>query len=97
MFRFKPGQLAALAVKAGVVSLITGLLAFVYNWHIVGGGWQWFPVLLFPGNLVLDLFTEEIHFWPKLALQMAGQFLVTVVLTYTLLGGVKSLFRKRND
>lgn len=59
--------------------LMAGLLAFFYNWNIYGGGWEYFEVVLFPGNIVLSMFTEEIDFWPKFALQMSGQFLVTFV------------------
>ena len=43
-------------------------------------------VLLYPGNLSLvyvwhPLFTEEVNFWPKLALQMLGQFALVACST----------------
>ncbi|MFI2812458.1 MULTISPECIES: hypothetical protein [Microbulbifer] len=59
------------------LSTAAGGIAFVYNWQCYDGGWPYFGIVLLPGNLVLSLFTEEIDFWPKLALQMSGQFLVT--------------------
>ncbi|AWF81231.1 hypothetical protein BTJ40_10595 [Microbulbifer sp. A4B17] len=65
-----------LSAIAGLIFLAIGLLAFVYNWKVVGGGWPYFSTFLFPGNLVLALFSEEIDFWPKFALQMSGQFLL---------------------
>ncbi|WP_444894011.1 hypothetical protein ACJJIE_06545 [Microbulbifer sp. TRSA001] len=69
------------ALVVGVISLTIGLLAFAYNWKIIGGGWPYFGTFLFPGNLVLSFFSEEIDFWPKFALQMSGQFLVPFLVT----------------
>lgn len=87
----QPGYLAFYCASS---ALLTGLVAFMFNWQVVGGGWSWFPVLLFPGNLVLALFSEEINFWPKLALQMAGQFMVTFMLVYCLLYLIKTCLQK---
>ncbi|WP_445358261.1 hypothetical protein [Microbulbifer sp. ANSA005] len=74
-----------LSLVVGVISLTIGLLAFAYNWKIIGGGWPYFGTVLFPGNLVLSFFSEEIDFWPKFALQMSGQFLVSFLLARSLI------------
>ncbi|BBM03604.1 hypothetical protein [Microbulbifer sp. GL-2] len=76
------------SIVAGVIALLVGLVAFTYNWVIIGGGWQYFGVFLFPGNLVLSMFSEEIDFWPKFALQMSGQFLVTFFIAYLVRKGL---------
>ncbi|MDP5210556.1 hypothetical protein [Microbulbifer sp. 2205BS26-8] len=69
----------------GFAALLIGMAAFFYNWNLYGGGWQYFRIFLFPGNVVLSLFTEEMDFWPKFLLQMSGQFLVSFLATYSVL------------
>lgn len=74
-----------IALIAGVIAVVTGLIAFALNWNFPnfwGGTMPGVSVLLFPGNLTLvylwhPLFTEEINFWPKLLLLILGQFLLT--------------------
>ncbi|MFS1523101.1 hypothetical protein ACL7TT_03145 [Microbulbifer sp. 2304DJ12-6] len=73
------------SLTVSVAALLLGMAAFFYNWNIHGGGWHYFRIFLFPGNLVLSLFTEEIDFWPKFLLQMSGQFLVSFSATYSVL------------
>ncbi|MFA0813144.1 hypothetical protein [Microbulbifer epialgicus] len=70
------------SITISALTLLIGLVVFTYNWVIVGGGWEYFGVFLFPGNLVLSLFTEEIDFWPKFLLQMSGQFVVAFSVAY---------------
>lgn len=87
-----------IAVYAGLISVIIGLVAFALSWNLYdfrGGPMPGIQVLLFPGNLTLiyvwhSLFTEEVNFWPKLGLQMFGQFFV---VTFTVMLFV-SLVRK---
>ena len=52
----KPGYVAFYCASG---ALLIGLFAFTYNWLVVGGGWSWFPVLLFPGNLVNACLNRE--------------------------------------
>ncbi|WP_020413319.1 hypothetical protein [Microbulbifer variabilis] len=59
---------------SGLVGLLVGLVAFFINWNVYGGGMPAYKALLLPGNISLiyiwhPIFTEEIDFWPKLALQ----------------------------
>ncbi len=69
---------------SGVAAAVIGLVAFTLSWNlwdVWGGPLPGFQLLLFPGNLTLvyiwhPLLTEEINFWPKLALLLFGQFLV---------------------
>jgi len=57
-----------LALLMSVLALLS--VAFAYQWQ-----WLWaYKVLAFPGHLVLGLFSEEIDFWPKLALLTVSQF-----------------------
>ena len=74
----------AMAIFSGVAAAVVGLVAFTLSWNLWGfwgGPMPGFQVLLFPGHLTLvyiwhPLFTEEINFWPKLALLLLGQFSV---------------------
>ena len=73
---------STIALLSGAISVVIGLIAFAISWnlwHVWGGPMPGIQVLLYPGNLSLvyvwhPLFTEEVNFWPKLALQMLGQF-----------------------
>ncbi|MCC5824867.1 hypothetical protein [Alkalimonas sp.] len=75
---------STIAILSGAVSVVIGLVAFALSWQLWdfwGGPMPGIRLFLYPGNLSLvylwhPLFTEEINFWPKLALQMAGQFSV---------------------
>ncbi|GAA6173398.1 hypothetical protein NBRC116592_30680 [Colwellia sp. KU-HH00111] len=73
-----------IAFYVGLFATIIGLIAFSVSWH----SWQYFDgplpgydILLFPGNLTLiyfwhPIFTEEVDFWPKLAMLLFGQCFV---------------------
>ena len=89
-------RVASLSLLVSSISLLVGAVAFFYNWNIYGGGWDHFGVFLFPGNLVLSMFTEEIDFWSKLALQMSGQFFVTFAVTFCFVRCVELLSDVRN-
>lgn len=39
------------------------------------------------------LFSEELGFWPKLMLQMLGQFAIVTAITATILGVIRQLKR----
>ncbi|WP_027672668.1 hypothetical protein [Rheinheimera baltica] len=73
---------STIAFLSGALSVVIGLVAFALSWNLWdlwGGPMPGIRVLLYPGNLSLvyvwhPLFTEEVNFWPKLALQMLGQF-----------------------
>lgn len=82
-----------LALYAG---LVVGAVAFALNWLVWEGLMPGYSVLLFPGNLTLSylwhpLFTEEIDFWPKLALQLSGQFMLVAAFTALVTGFAKRL------
>ena len=75
-----------ISLFCGVAALIVGLLAFSINWSVYGGGMPGYKVILLPGNLSLvyiwhPIFTEEIDFWPKLALHSFGQFGIVAVFS----------------
>ena len=86
-----------LSLVISTIALFSGLAVFYYNWSIYGGGWPYFRIILFPGNLVLSLFTEEIDFWPKFWLQMSGQFIVTFVATDLFIRGLRFLLRPNHN
>jgi len=77
-------NLSKVAIYAGLISMIIGLIAFSISWNF----WEFFNgplpgyrILLFPGNLTLTyfwhpIFTEEVNFWPKLFMLLLGQFIV---------------------
>lgn len=83
---------STIATLSGSASVVIGLAAFGLNWSLWdlwGGPMPGIQVLLFPGNLTLTyiwhpLFTEEVNFWQKLALQMLGQFVVVTCVAAAL-------------
>ncbi|MGI5309655.1 hypothetical protein [Rheinheimera sp. WS51] len=88
---------ATIAILSGLMSVVIGLVTFTLSWNL----WEFFAgpmpgvqILLFPGNLTLvhlwhPLFTEELTFWPKLALQMVGQFAVVASVVAVLASTIK--------
>ena len=88
---------STIAMLSGAVAAAIGLIAFALSWNfwdLWGGPMPGFQVLLYPGNLSLvyvwhPLFTEEINFWPKLALHMVGQFSLVACTTAVLTTMVK--------
>lgn len=90
-----------IAIYAGLMSVVIGLVAFALSWNLWdfwGGPMPGIQIVLFPGNLTLihvwhPLFTEEVNFWPKLALHMFGQFFVVTCLTMLLLSVVRKVIR----
>lgn len=85
-----------IALYAGLIAVVVGAVAFALNWLVWGGGMPGYSSFLFPGNFMLvyvwyPLFTEEIDFWPKFALQLSGQFIVVAAFTALLTGLIKRL------
>jgi hypothetical protein len=72
------------AVYAGLIASVIGAIAFTISWNswtLFDGSLPGYQFFLFPGNLTLmyfwhPLFTEEVNFWPKLAMLLSGQFVV---------------------
>ncbi|RUO29731.1 hypothetical protein CWE12_07100 [Aliidiomarina sedimenti] len=87
------------ALYAGIIALVVGLAAFTLSWNLWdtwGGPMPGVQILLFPGNLTLvwvwhPLFTEEINFWPKLAMLMLGQFSVVASVVALLTGILRKI------
>ncbi|MGX5913227.1 hypothetical protein ACR0ST_00645 [Aliidiomarina sp. Khilg15.8] len=88
-------------MMAGFAAVVIGVIAFALSWNlwdIWGGPMPGVQVLLFPGNLTLvyvwhPLFTEEVTFWPKLAMLLVGQFVVVAgVATLIMWAGRKMLW-----
>jgi hypothetical protein len=78
------------AFKVGAFSVAIGVVAFLISWYLFDGNMPGYRVALFPGNLFLLLFTEELAFGTKLVLLLAGQFLVSALSTLVVL---KAYFR----
>ncbi|GAA6151976.1 hypothetical protein [Pseudoteredinibacter isoporae] len=67
-----------------LVAALMSLLAFAslsanYFFHI--GIWV-YQVFALPGKWFLSFLSEEINFWPKLALLMSGQFVLSAIAAY---------------
>ncbi|MGB0937865.1 MAG: hypothetical protein ACPGTQ_10435 [Colwellia sp.] len=83
----------------GVISTVIGAIAFTLSWNlweVFNGPLPGYQLFLFPGNLSLihfwhPLFTEEVNFWPKLAILLFGQFSVVTFVTIVLLKLIASL------
>ena len=96
--QFKTWQLAAIS---GLASVLIGLISFALHWNLWdfwGGPMPGIQLLMFPGNLSLvylwhPLFSEELDFWPKLMLQMLGQFAIVNAITAIILGLIRRLKR----
>ena len=92
---------SSIAILSGVASVLIGLVAFALSWNLWdlwGGPMPGVQVILFPGNLSLvyiwhPLFTEEVDFWSKLALQMLGQFFVVTCVVAMLTSAVRRWLR----
>lgn len=76
-------------IAAGIaaVCLLVGLITFVINYLWFHGSLPGYRLLLAPGIFVLGFFTEEIDFWPKLALLLGGQFLLCFLVAALILQG----------
>lgn len=92
-----------LALKVAILATVVGLIAFTLSWNmwdVWQGPLPGYQVLLFPGNLTLiylwhPLFTEELAFWPKLALLLIGQFAVVYLVIANSLWLVSKIFNKQ--
>jgi len=88
-----------IAMFSGIAAAIIGLIAFTLSWNLWdfwGGPMPGLQLLLFPGNLTLvyiwhPLFTEEVDFWPKLALLFLGQFFIVSLFVGLLVHIAKKL------
>ena len=82
------------ALWAGVVATLTGLIAFALNWNLYdlnGGPIFGADVLLYPSKLAFSyiwnpIFTKEVDFWPKLGLLLIGQFTVVALFVFVVRG-----------
>jgi len=92
-----------IGIVAGGVAVILGLLVFTLSWTLWSlwdgpmPGYQW---ALYPGNLLLiylwhPLFSEEIHFWPKLGLLLLGQFAVVSLLVGLICAALRKILKAR--
>lgn len=66
-----------------VASLMTllALISLSANYFFSVGIWV-YQVFALPGVWFLTFFSEEINFWPKLALLLSGQFILTTIAAY---------------
>ena len=93
-----------LAVCAGFIATIIGLIVFTLSWNtwaIWGAPLPGYQIFLFPGNLMLvylwhPLLTEEIDFWPKLFLLLIGQFIVVTLFITLLVTVTQAISHLRN-
>lgn len=78
-----------IALSAGIIATIIALVVFTANWQLfdyLGQPLPGYQLLLWPGNLSLiyfwhPIFTEELAFWPKLALLLIGQLFIVTTMT----------------
>ncbi|MBB6522114.1 hypothetical protein [Pseudoteredinibacter isoporae] len=57
------------------------LISLSINYFFSVGIWV-YQVFALPGIWFLTFFSEEINFWPKLALLLSGQFILTAIAAY---------------
>ncbi|MBO9492163.1 hypothetical protein J7384_17515 [Endozoicomonas sp. G2_1] len=90
------------ALSVGIIATVIALVVFTANWHLfdyLGQPLPGYQLLLWPGNLSLvylwhPIFTEELAFWPKLALLLFGQFVIVAAMTMTI-GTILIKLRRR--
>ena len=77
----RPAFVIALAVVALTFAL------FCLNYWVLAGTLPGYRLLAYPGIVTTRLFSEEIAFWPKLAILLSGQFVAyfAAALTFTTL------------
>lgn len=94
-----------IGIYADLLALVIGLIGFALSWNLWdfwGGPMPGIQILLFPGNLTLvhvwhPLFSEEVNFWPKLALHMFGQFLVVACVVTLFFSATRRVFGVRTS
>ena len=74
-------RIKQIAFYTGLISLLIGVIAFTLSWNFWENGMPGYRFFLFPGNLMLALFTEEIDFWLKLVILLIGLFSIVAVVT----------------
>ena len=80
------------SAKWAVVAFIIAAIAFIVNYNFLAGTLPGYRLLTAPGIVALRLFTEEIAFWPKLALLLGGQYIDSLLIIL----GVRKLTRVFN-
>ena len=78
-----------LSLFTSITATVIALVVFTANWHLfdyLGQPLPGYQLLLWPGNLSLmylwhPIFTEELGFWPKLALLLISQFIIVTTIT----------------
>lgn len=68
-------------------------IAFGINFWIAHGSLPGYRILAFPGILSAGFFSEEIDFWPKLTIMVAGQHFTYFFVVFT----VRKLIKYRQN
>lgn len=65
------------------LGLFIGFLAFAISFWFSDGPIPGYWFFAGPGVLTLQMFSEEVSFWPKLGLLLAGQYFICFALIFS--------------
>ncbi len=69
----------------GGVGIVIGVVAFIFNYHMVLVSMPGYEVLVAPAMFTMSFFNEETYFTPKMILFLSGQFLGYFCFAYIFL------------
>jgi hypothetical protein len=72
-------KFAAFWAISGAVVLF---VAFAINFWALEGSYPGYRLLAYPGITVAKFFSEEIYFWPKLSIMIAGQYVIYFLIIF---------------
>lgn len=62
------------STSIAIIASVLGLIVFLINFYGFNGQMPFYALFNYPGLFFISFFSEEIDFWPKLSLLIAGQF-----------------------
>lgn len=75
------------------IGVAIALLAFIFNYTMAPISLPGYEILAGPAMFALQFFSEEIAFWPKLAIFISGQYLVYFSMIFVARKLLKRIFK----
>jgi hypothetical protein len=86
-------KFSALWAFAGV---FVALLAFSISYGCLHSTFSGYKFLVYPGIVATRFFSEEIDFWPKLGILLAGQYFALFITIFVIRKLIRILKKGRN-
>jgi len=85
-----------LASLVGVLGVVVGLCAFLFNYHNISLSFPGYRLFVAPAIFLLSFFSEETDFIPKMILFISGQFTGYFFVAY-LCRAISSLTKNKSS